>query len=98
MQPAPEPQLGVDGCPGGWRTEAAIKEVINDPDSFKYVGCNYLPRFTYQGKLCWVAGIVFGAKNEFGGYVKALANVYMTAGDPVEVLGVEIKQAGQASQ
>lgn len=81
----------LDGCPGGWRTEDAIKQILNDPDSFKFDAASSATLTTHNGQPCWRVSVHFRAKNSFGGYIRSVADVYMTGGDPVTIVDAKIR-------
>lgn len=54
----------------------AIKEQLNDPDSYKYESHSLAQATTYEGQACWSEEISFRAKNAFGAYIKGSATVY----------------------
>jgi hypothetical protein len=60
----------------------AIKEKLNDPDSYKYIGVYKLRSNTYDGKSCWLERVKFRAKNAFGGYVVSIASVWIVVSLP----------------
>jgi hypothetical protein len=87
----PKPNAsGWDGCPGGWRTQAAIKQILDDPDSFKFDGASDPKLTMHNDKSCWSVIVHFRAKNAFGGYVRGVADVYMIGGDPVTILDAQL--------
>jgi hypothetical protein len=80
------------GVPGSWRTEEAVKQLLNDPDSYKLIQAVACTPTKYRGQPCWRVKILFRAKNAFGGYVQSVAYVYETSGEPVTVLGAELER------
>jgi len=86
--PAPSPWNGV---PGAHHTENAIRDAINDPESYQLIGSYGVWPSKYEGSLCWLVKVAFRQRNSMCGYVKSIAFVYETGGDVPEVLGVEIE-------
>jgi hypothetical protein len=70
----------------------AIKDKLNDPDSYKYIGVYKLRSNTYDGKSCWLERVKFRAKNAFGGYVVSIASVWIVVSpaNRETILNVEI--------
>jgi hypothetical protein len=81
----------LEGCPGGWRTQRAVKEILNDPDSFKFDSASSPTLTTHNGQSCWRVIVHFRAKNAFGGYVRGVADVYMIGGVPVTTVDAELR-------
>jgi hypothetical protein len=100
--PTPDPKLaGPRPDAGGlWgvslAVHEAIKEKLNDPDSYKFVAV-YEPKISdYEGKPCWIEVVDFRAKNGFGGYIKSKAVVFLVvgAGGQETVLDVIMESGG----
>jgi len=87
--PAPTPLVSTIAGPmpevgGLWGVSLfvhdAIKEQLNDPESYKYTS-TYVPQpSTYDGQDCWLEIVNFRAKNGFGGYIGGIARVWVKVG------------------
>jgi len=55
----------------------AIKSVLRDPDSYKYISVSGPWRTSHTGKPCWLEKVHFRAKNGFGGYEIDTASVWV---------------------
>jgi hypothetical protein len=84
--PTPDPKLAgprpdVGGLWGVSLTvHNAIKEKLNDPDSYKFVE-TYEPKLSdFGGKPCWLEMVKFRSKNGFGGIVTGTAGVFLVVG------------------
>jgi hypothetical protein len=82
---------GWDGCPGGWRTKDAVKQILNDPDSFRFDGARSPALTTHNGQSCWRVTIQFRAKNAFAGYIRGVADVDITGGETVTILETQLR-------
>jgi hypothetical protein len=75
--PPPE----VDGLWGvHLSVHEAIKSVLSDPESYKYISVSGPWHATHDGKDCWIEKVHFRAKNGFGGYVVDTASVWVVVG------------------
>jgi hypothetical protein len=71
--PGPKPE--TDGAWGvSLDVHDAIKGVLNDPDSYKYISVSGPWWTTYQSQPCYLEKVHFRAKNSFGGYVVETAS------------------------
>ena len=57
----------------------AIKEVLSDPDSYKFVSVNGPWIVTHNGQVCWLEKVHFRARNGFNGMVTSTASVWVKA-------------------
>jgi hypothetical protein len=55
----------------------AIKAILNDPDSYKYISVSGPWRDSHDGKSCWLEKVHFRARNGLGGYVVDTASVWI---------------------
>jgi hypothetical protein len=63
----------------------AIKKQISDPDSYKFVQAGGAWEDEYQGKHCWLEKVMFLSKNQFGGYVRSIADVKVVKSSPTSI-------------
>jgi hypothetical protein len=75
---------------GAWgvslRVHDAIKSVLRDPDSYKYIGVSGPWHDTHNGKSCWLEKVHFRAKNGFGGYAVDTASVWIVVDGISEIV------------
>jgi hypothetical protein len=78
----------------------AIKKVLDDPDSYKYISVSTPWETTHNGKSCWLEKVRFRAKNSFGGYVVGTASVWLVVightGSDEQVLDVALSSQDDA--
>lgn len=58
----------------------AVKSVLSDPDSYKYIKAGGPWGDEYEGQKCWLVKVLFRSKNRFGGYEQGLADAYVIGG------------------
>jgi hypothetical protein len=80
-----------DQCPGGWVTQEAIKQLLDDPNSCSFDSATEPQLTTYNGKKCWLVVVQFRTKSPLGATVIDVADVYMIGGDPTSILDVKIR-------
>jgi hypothetical protein len=88
---APPSPGGWNQIAGGWRTEQAVKDTLNDPGSYQLVRSFQPVHDKFNGTPCWRVKLVFRARNAFNGYVQGAAYVYEVTDSEhaVSVLGIE---------
>ena len=70
--PATTSAFGVSGS-----VHNAIKAVLNDPDSYKYIGVSGPWTATHSGVNCWLEKVQFRARNAFNALVTETASVWV---------------------
>jgi hypothetical protein len=83
---------GWGACPGGWVTQEAIKQLVDNPNSCKFDSATEPQLVKYNGKSCWLVVVQFRTKNVHGGYDIGLAEVYMIGGEPASILDARLRQ------
>jgi hypothetical protein len=78
-------------CPGGWMTEEAIKQLLDNPGSCSFDSATEPQLTSYNGKKCWLVVVQFRTKNQAGATVTNVADVYMIGGDPTSILDARIR-------
>lgn len=78
-------------CPGGWVTQEAIKQLLDNPHSCNFDSATEPQLTKYNGKSCWLVVVQFRTKNPAGAEVTNVADVYMIGGDPTSILDVKIR-------
>jgi hypothetical protein len=81
-----------DACPGGWVTEEAIKQLVNDPNSCKFDSATEPQLAEYNGKRCWLVVVQFRTRNPGGGEVTGVADVYMIGSDPLSIIDAQLRE------
>ena len=81
-----------DQCPGGWVTQEAIKQLLDNPHSCIFDSATEPQLTKYNGKSCWLVVVQFWTKEPGGAVVTDVADVYMIGGDPTSILNVKIRE------
>jgi len=84
-----------DQCPGGWVTQEAIKQLLDDPNHCRFDSATEPQLTQYKGKSCWLVVVQFRTKNPAGGELIDVADVYMIGGEPTSILDVRIRGGGE---
>jgi hypothetical protein len=81
-----------DACPGGWVTQEAIKQLLDNPNSCNFDSATEPQLTKYNGKECWLVVVQFRTKNPAGAEVITVADVYMIGGEPTSILDVRLRE------
>ena len=80
-----------DGCPGGWRAQEAIKQLVDNPNTCKFDSATEPQLTKYNGKECWLVVVQFRTKNPIGGDITRVADVYMIGSDPTFIIEARLR-------
>jgi hypothetical protein len=83
---------GWGECPGGWVTQEAIKQLVDNPNSCKFDSATEPQLVKYNGKSCWLVVVQFRTKNPHGTEDIGVADVYLIGGEPTSILGAHLRQ------
>jgi hypothetical protein len=79
-------------CPGGPVTEAAIKQLLEDPDSCSFDSATEPQLTKYKGTSCWQVVVQFRTKDVAGTEFIHVADVYLIGGDQSSIVAVKLRQ------
>jgi hypothetical protein len=88
---------GWGGCPGGWVTQEAIKQLVDNPNSCKFASATEPQLVDYNGKKCWFVVVQFRTKNARGGEDIGAADVYMIGGEPPSIIQAHLRGGTELS-
>jgi hypothetical protein len=80
-----------DGCPGGWRTQEAVKQLVDNSNTCKFDSATEPQLTKYNGKACWLVVVQFRTKNPIGGDLTRVADVYMIGSDPLSIIDARLR-------
>lgn len=83
---------GWGECPGGWVTQEAIKQLVDNPNSCKFDSATEPQLVKYNGKNCWLVVVQFRTKNLHGTEDIGVADVYMIGGEPASILDARLRE------
>jgi|GEM_PF-6389057 len=81
-----------DQCPGGTVTEAAIEQILENPDSCSFDSATEPELTKYKGKSCWLVVVQCRTKQADGADLIHVADVYMIGGDQTSIIDVRLRQ------